>query len=219
MSIEFRIEKGIAELTFDDGKVNAMDMQWWQLAISLLDQIKAKRPKALIIRGREKIFCAGVNLKMITSLDRNGIVESMNLYNEFINRIRCFPCPTVAQITGSTIAGGCMILCACDYVIAVKGDYKIHLNEHINGMPLPAWCVDICAARFSEPHLTNFTLLAQPFTAEQAHTIGVVNELADNPQDLANQAYEAATRLSKLNTNAYAMTKSRIRVAIEPHGQ
>ena len=219
MSIEYRIENGIGELTLDDGKVNAMDMQWWQLATSLLAKARTSKPKALIIRGRENIFCAGVNLKMISSLDLAGINDAMNLFNEFINAIRTFPCPTIAEVTGSTIAGGCIVMCSCDYIVALEGDYKIHLNEHNNGLPLPAWCVEVCATRFSPPHIDSFALLAQPYTPEQAHAIGAINELASDTKTLSEQAYNAALRLSKLNTSAFAITKGRVRPAIEPYGQ
>lgn len=219
MSIEFRIDNGIGELTFDDGKANAMDMQWWQLAISLINKARASKPKALIIRGRENIFCAGVNLKMISSLNSAGITDAMNLFNEFINAIRTFPCPTIAEVTGSTIAGGCIVMCSCDYIVALDGDYKIHLNEHNNGLPLPAWCVEVCATRFSPPHIDSFALLAQPFSPQMARDIGAVNELASDVKALGDKAYEAAQRFSKLNTSAFALTKSRVKNIIEPYGQ
>lgn len=219
MSIEYRIENGIGELTLDDGKVNAMDMQWWQLAISLLDKARASKPKALIIRGRENIFCAGVNLKMISSLDLAGINEAMNLFNEFINSIRTFPCPTIGEVTGSTIAGGCIVMCACDYLVALDADYKIHLNEHNNGLPLPAWCVEVCATRFSPPHIDSFALLAEPFSPQKALQVGAINALAKDAKELSNMVYESAQKLSKLNTAAFALTKSRVRPVIQPYGQ
>lgn len=214
MSISYKFENDIAEITFDDGKVNAMDIPWWQKATELLDQAKADKPKALIIRGREGVFSAGLNLKQFANADAAGLDEIMEVYNVFINRIRCFPAPTVAEVTGATIAGGCMIICACDYIVALKGDYHIQLNEHVNGIPLPAWCYDICAAKFPQPHLDNLTLLAIPYTPSKAYQIGAIQGLASSPEELSKLAYETAIRFSKLNVDAFAHTKQRVNKAI-----
>jgi len=210
MSIEYRIENSIAELTFDDGKVNAMDIPWWKLGIALLDQAKDDNARALIIRGRENIFSAGLNLKLFSTLDAAGLDELMDVFNQFINRIRCFPCPTIAEVTGSTIAGACMVMCACDYVVALEGDYKIQLNEHITGLPLPTWAYEVCASKFPPPHIDSFALLAKPYTPAQAFSVGAIQELAKSPAELSALSYNTAVAYSQLSVEAYAETKKRV---------
>ncbi len=211
MSMEYKIEDGIAQITFDDGKVNAMDMAFWQQGLALLDQAQNDKAKAVILCGREGLFSAGVNFKIFSSLSPEQAVDAMNLYSRFINRIRLFPCPTIAQVTGSVFAGGLLVVLACDYIVALDGDYKLQMTESAIGLPLPSWCIDVCASKFSQPHLDQLALLAIPFTPTQAHNMGAVQALATNPQDLATLAYNSAVRLSKLGMTAFAITKKRIR--------
>ena len=210
MSIQYKIDNNIAEITFDDGKVNAMDIPWWQHGISLIDQAKADNARVLIIRGRENVFSAGLNLKLFSTLDAAGLDELMEVFNEFINRIRCFPRPTIAEVTGSTIAGACMIMCACDYIVALEGNYHIQLNEHITGLPLPTWAYEVCATKFTPPHIDNFALLAKPYTPTQAFNIGAIQALAASSAELSKLSYDTAITFSQLSVEAYAETKKRV---------
>ncbi len=211
MSIEYKIEKGIAQITLDDGKVNAMDGPLWEKALELLDLAETDNAKAVILCGREGIFSAGVNFKVFPNLSKEEERYTMDLYNRFLNRIRLFPCPTIAQVTGSVFAGGFLVVLACDYIVALDGDYKYQMTETAIGLPLPSWCIDICASKFSQPHLDQLALLAVPYSPSQLFKLGAIQGLASTPQELADLAYERAQQLSKLANTAFKITKNRLR--------
>ena len=60
--ITYDCSDGIAEIVLDDGKVNAMSLDFFRGLGAALDRAEADRPGALVVSGRAGAFSAGLNL-------------------------------------------------------------------------------------------------------------------------------------------------------------
>jgi enoyl-CoA hydratase/carnithine racemase len=108
--------QGVATLTLQrPHKRNAVTLLMWD-AITAQVRTAAIDPevRVLVIRGSGGYFCAGADVQTLT--DQRGRVQPATLarVNGALRAIATFPVPTVAQVEGPCLGGGCGLALACD---------------------------------------------------------------------------------------------------------
>lgn len=118
MSIDVRIEDGIAELLLNHPPVNALDSRGWaKLAetVAALGHNEAVRVVLIAAEGRG--FCAGVDIKELAA-DGTRIVDvNRGCYDAFAAIYDC-AVPVISAVHGFCLGGGIGIAGASDLVIA-----------------------------------------------------------------------------------------------------
>ena len=72
MSVTYgEAREGVATITLDDGKVNAMAAPFFDALNAALDRAEAERPAAVVLAGRPGYFSAGLNLKLLPNQSRD----------------------------------------------------------------------------------------------------------------------------------------------------
>jgi len=150
--VSYRVEENLATLTIDDGKANAVSLQFVEEVNAALDQ--AEQDKAVtILTGRPGKFSAGFDLSALskggeaaTQLVRTGALLCARLLG--------FPTPVIIACNGHSLALGALLLLATDYRIGTEGNYKIGTNEVAIGMPLPYFGVELARLRLSPTHFS-----------------------------------------------------------------
>ena len=66
--VTYGIEGGIAQITMDDGKANAMNWGFLEEMGKSMDQAESDGAKALVITGRPGFFSGGLDLKLLPTL-------------------------------------------------------------------------------------------------------------------------------------------------------
>lgn len=66
--MHYTIEDKIALITLDDGKMNVMNREFFQELNDCLDRTLSDKASALIFTGRQGIFSAGLDLKLLPTL-------------------------------------------------------------------------------------------------------------------------------------------------------
>src|SRR5437867_13420109 len=95
-TIRYGVSDDVAQITLDDGKVNAMALAFFEGLNTALDRAERERPRALVIAGRAGVFSAGLNLKVLPTLPPHALKPTMITFRRSMRRVLSFPITTVA---------------------------------------------------------------------------------------------------------------------------
>ncbi len=207
--VTYALADGIATITMDDGKVNALSQQMFDGLNDAFDRAESDRA-VVVLTGRDGRFSAGFDLGVLggggsdaTTLLRSGF--------KLAERMLSFPRPVVIACNGHTIAMGVFLLLSGDYRIGADGPFKIVANEVALGMAMPRTAVEICRQRLAPAHFHRAVILAETYSPDSALSAGFLDRSvsADELQDVARST--AAQFAATLNMDAHATTKLRAR--------
>lgn len=149
----------------------------------LLAQLRAARGEPVLLTGAGDTFCAGLNLKEIGGLDAAGMEAFLALFDELVVALLTHDAPLIACVNGHAIAGGCVLMLACDLRVASASPAaRFGLNEAALGLALPPRVMRLAQARLAPSHLSRVLLEAGLYAPSEALRLGLVHELADQPE-------------------------------------
>jgi enoyl-CoA hydratase len=209
--VSYQMEDGVAHITMDDGKVNALSPE---LLSELHEAVRRAAGDAapVVLRGRDGIFSAGFDLKVLTGGGGGG-PDLLKSGFTLAERVLSHPAPVVVACTGHAIAMGLFLTLSGDYRIGVAGPYRLTANEVAIGMTLPRTATEICRYRLTPACFDRAIVLAEVFSPEAAVTAGILDRVVD-PGGLDAAVDETVTRLRTLNMVAHHATKLRARAAL-----
>lgn len=215
--VTYSIEDGIAQITMDDGKANAMNWEFFEEMGNSMDQAENDGAKALVITGRPGFFSGGLDLKLLPTLSTSEMVNFATRFARTMLRVFSFPVPTIAASTGHTIAGGAMLTFACDRRFALDGPYRIQMNETSIGIALPSWMFLIARSAIPSRWRNEALLHARAYNPNEALERGILDAVAQDADSLAAHVKAATAELLSLNLPAYAASKKNFRQAEIEH--
>ena len=121
--MNYELKNNIAVLTFDDGKANAVGLEFLDNINALLTRAEEEKVGAVILRGREGMFSAGFDLAVFKKDPEIGKGMVKRGF-ELLIRLYSFPLPLVVASTGHGIGMGALMIMACDTRIGTLGKYK-----------------------------------------------------------------------------------------------
>lgn len=206
--LTYEARDGVALLTMDDGKANALNDTMLGALESALDRAEAAG-LAVVIAGRAGRFSAGFDLKVMMS-SPDAVQALVTRGSELCLRLYGFPRPVVAACTGHALAAGALVLLSCDKRIGAEGDFKLGLNEVAIGMILPQFAVSLVEDRINKRQFAESLLGAQLYAPTDAVHAGYLDEVVSSERVIERAMAEAA-RLAALPPHAYAGTKAKLR--------
>lgn len=208
--VRYEHSDGVAVVTMDDGKANALTYAMFDQLNAALDRAESDRA-GVVLAGREGRFSAGFHLPTLTA----GGTDTPKLLRtgfELSHRLLSFPLPVVVACTGHAFAMGSFLLLSADLRLGADGAHTITANEVAIGMTMPHAAIEVCRQRLTSTGMQRAVVLAERFTPESAVTVGFLDEVV--PQaDLLTVARERAALLRTLDLGAHAATKLRVRAA------
>ena len=198
-------EDDISIITLDDGKANVFSPKMIQDVNECLDKVPTESG-ALIITGREGMFSAGFDLKIISAGDIQATMDMSLSGFKLLSRIFSFPRPILAACSGHGIALGTFLLCCCDYRVGVKGDFMIGANEMRTNMVIPIPILELISHRVSASHKYRAILGAEMYSIESGVEAGLIDEVVD-PENLMETAMLKAKDLATMGHPSYTLTK------------
>jgi len=208
-SITKQISNGVATLTLNRPEVfNSFNREMAFLLQNELDECATdKTVRAIVLTGSGKAFCAGQDLKEVTTADLNPGFKKIleEHYNPIITRIRAIEKPVIAAVNGVAAGAGANIALACDIVIASEKASFIQAFSKIGLIP-------DSAGTFFLPRLIGFQkasalmMTGEKVSAEQAERMGMIYKVV-SPEDFNAEVMALAENMAKMPTKALAMTK------------
>lgn len=207
--VSYDLCDGVATLTLDDGKANALSLGMAQAIGAGLDRAAAEA-KIVIIRGRPGVLCGGFDLKVIRGGDAAQRTAMTEAGMALLARLYLHPQPLMFACTGHSVAAGGLMLLTGDIRIGMRGAFRIGLNETAIGLTLPHLGIELARDRLAPAALTQSVIRATLYSPDDAAAAGYLDEAVD--ADAFDAAIATATQgLLALDATAYAGTKRRLR--------
>ncbi|KPA90667.1 MULTISPECIES: crotonase/enoyl-CoA hydratase family protein [Pseudomonas] len=206
--ISYHLDDGIATLTLNNGKVNAISPDVIAAFNAALDQATADRA-VVIITGQPGILSGGYDLKVMTAGPKEA-VSLVTAGSTLARRLLSHPFPVIVACPGHAVAKGAFLLLSADYRLGVDGPFSIGLNEVQIGMTMHHAGIELARDRLRRSAFHRSVINGEMFSPKDAVDAGFLDKLVA-PEDLREAALNAARQLKKINMNAHKKTKLKVR--------
>jgi len=180
-------------------KLNALNYATNDLLLHHLDTLERDGGiRALIITGAgSRAFSAGGDIHEFTQSISEGVDITLRDFcrrgQTMTARLESYPKPIIAAINGLAYGGGCEITEAVH--LAVAADTALFAKPEINiGIPPTFGGTQRLPRLAGRKRALELLLTGDPFTAERAHELGLVNRVVA-PEKVLETAFELAERI------------------------
>ena len=209
-SIELKIENRIAFIKLNRPEVfNSFNREMALRLQDVLDDCEANNEiRAIVLTGNGRAFCAGQDLKEVTSPDLNPGFKKIleEHYNPIIMRLRNIEKPILAAVNGVAAGAGANIALACDVVVASDQASFIQAFSLIGLIP-------DSGGTFILPRLVGFqkasalAMLGDKVSAEEAEKMGMIYKCVPD-EEFETTVQKLANKLANMPTRALALVKN-----------
>jgi methylglutaconyl-CoA hydratase len=163
--------------------------------------------RVVVLEGAGEAFCSGLDLSALQAMQSKS-QEDFRADAERVARLFRtlyeLPRPTIAAVNGAAIAGGTGLATICDFTLAVPAA-KFGYTESRIGF-VPAIVSAYLALQMGDKRSRDLLLTGRLFGAEEAHRLGLVNEVVE-PDQLAQRVQGLAQVLAANSPQSLAATK------------
>ena len=208
-SILLKIENNIAFITLNRPEVfNSFNRDMALSLQSILDDCESNNTvRAIVLTGNGKAFCAGQDLKEVTSPELNPGFKKIleEHYNPIITRIRNIEKPIIGAINGVAAGAGANIALACDVVVAHEKVSFIQAFSLIGLIP-------DSAGTFFLPRLIGFqkasalAMLGDKIPADEAERLGMIYKVIPL-ETFEDEVNKLAYKMANMPTKALGLIK------------
>lgn len=220
--VSIRIEGGIADVRLNrPDKMNALDPAMFEGIIQAIARLEREAGlRAVVLSGEGRAFCAGLDMASMAS-GGAGIDLATRTHGP-ANDVQqvawgwhTLPVPVIAAIHGVALGGGLQIASGADIRIAAP-DTRLSVMEMKWGIVPDMAGFALWRGMVRSDALRDLAFTAREFDGTQAHALGFVTRLADDPhaeamaiaQAIAGRnphAIRAAKRLATIEGDAAAI--------------
>lgn len=202
-------QKGVLTLTLDAPPANTLSEA---MLAGLTDAVgnAAKEVRVIVIKATGKVFCAGHDLKEMTShredkdQGRAYYVDMMGRCATFMQAVVKSSKPVIAQVSGVATAAGCQLVASCDLAFASS-----KATFCTPGVNIGLFCSTPMVAlsrNLSPKHAMEMLLTGDQMSAARALEFGLVNRVVE-PEDLESITIEMAELIASKSQPVVATGK------------
>jgi len=166
--------------------------------------------RVLVIRSTHPdFFCAGNDLSELKNIgDVKAIKEQFALIGELVSKIFYLKKPTIAMVNGYALAGGCGLVCACDFAIASE-DSVFGLPEVNIGL-FPMTITPVMIQSIGYKRFLQLSCLGKRINAEEALRMGMITKVVPKER-LEDEVMELARELASKSPIVMALGREGIK--------
>ena len=198
------LDAGVLSLTINrvDKKNSITAAMYAAMADALAAAENDSAVKAVVIQGHETIFSAGNDIGDF--LNKPPSTQDSPVFR-FLRGISSFPKPIVAAVCGPAVGIGTTMLLHCDLIYA--GDNAAFSMPFVNlGLCPEAASSFLVPQLMGYPRAAEALLLGEPFSAETALELGLINRIVP-PAEVSALAQQQARKLAAKPLSSVIETK------------
>ena len=186
--INYRTDAGVAVIELNDPPANTYTYEMnRQLDEAILRARMANDVYVIVLTGAgEKFFCAGANIKMLSTVDPTFKYYFCLHANETLLRLDHTPKLVIAALNGHTVGGGLEIAMAADIRIARQDSGKIGLPEINLGVLPGTGGTQRLSRLIGKSRAIELIVTGNTFTFEEAKELGIVNDVYERENFMQN---------------------------------
>ncbi len=166
---------GVLTLTFNRvERKNSINVAMYEALAAAIEQaVTDAATRVVLLQGHETVFSAGNDIEDFLKSKPQGMDSPVF---RFLSGIARFPKPLVAAVCGPAVGVGTTLLFHCDLVYA--GDNAAFSMPFVNLGLVPEAASSLLVPRmFGQHRAAEALLLGEPFMAEAALEVGLVNRV------------------------------------------
>ena len=198
------LDAGVMTLTINrvDKKNSITAAMYAAMADALAAAENDPAVRVVVIQGHETIFSAGNDIGDF--LNKPPSTQDSPVFR-FLRGISTFPKPVVAAVCGPAVGIGTTLLLHCDLIYA--GDNAAFSMPFVNlGLCPEAASSLLVPQLMGYPRAAEALLLGEPFTAETAIEMGLINRIVP-PAEVSALAQQQARKLAAKPLSSVIETK------------
>lgn len=200
-----------ARLRMDDGKVNAMSPAMLGALHDALDRAEADKA-IVVLEGRDDIFSAGFDLKLIANGTAEDIHTMLRRGGELALRVLSFPNPVITATRGHAYPMGAFLMLAADWRIGAEGDWRTGLNEVRINMTVPGFALEVARQRLTPAWFSRTVMTGEMFGPAAAREAGFIDMVVP-PQEVEAAIQTAIAWMEGVVPAHHTATKRAARAA------
>lgn len=164
--------------------------------------------RVVVIAGNGPAFSAGHDLAELHSATPEAAEQIFNTCSTVMMRVSMLTKPVIAKVAGVATAAGCQLVASCDLAIA-----STSARFATPGVNIGLFCSTpaVPLARTIAPkHAMRMLLTGEMVSADEAHRIGLVNDVVQ-PEDLDSAVGELAATIAAKPSAVIRAGKSTLR--------
>lgn len=171
--------------------------------------------RAVVLAARGRAFSAGGDFS-IMELGHSSVAERLRITRDGYELLSTFlevPQPVIAAVQGAAIGLAATIVLSCDAVVAARAASISDPHVNIGLVAGDGGCA-VWPAATGMVRAKRHLLTGDPLSAEDAHHLGLVTDLVDEPDDVLPAAMTLASKIAGLPPLAVQLTKRTLNRAL-----
>lgn len=195
--VEWRREGhvGIIRLNRSE-KLNALNYEMLLQFERVIDEISQayKEVRVVLVTAGGRAFSVGADLKERRTLNEEQVRRNVKKIGALFGELERLPQPTIAVINGYAFGGGLELALACDFRFALESA-QLGLTEVSLGIIPGAGGTQRLARLIGPAKAKELIFTARKISAKEAKELGIINEIAENREELQTRALSLAEEI------------------------
>ncbi|MFJ9040285.1 enoyl-CoA hydratase/isomerase family protein [Streptomyces sp. NPDC102406] len=214
MTVHLEIADGVGTIRLDRPPMNALDVAVQDRIKELAAEATARTDvRAVVVRGSEKVFAAGADIKEMQAMDHAAMVVRSRALQDSFSAVARIPKPVVAAVTGYALGGGCELALCADFRIAAD-NAKLGQPEILLGLIPGAGGTQRLARLVGPSKAKDLIFTGRQVRADEALAMGLVDRVVPAEEVFA-AAHAWAAKLAKGPAIALRAAKESIDAGLE----
>lgn len=196
----------LVELALDaPQRLNAIDERGLDELLAALGEAERARPRALLLRGEGRAFCAGRDVSAVDPSTDDVLGYLQGHLEPVLRALMDFPAPTIAAVQGACLGVGLGLALACD-VVYVADEAKFGSPFANLGAVLDSGAHQLFVERLGVHRTLDLVYTGELVSGREAVAAGLFSRSVPSDELLAF-AREKAARIAQGPTRAFLASK------------